>query len=487
VARFPLFSAAIVAAVVLALPPLAGNAGAQLRWHPCGDTAQSGRCGTLSVQEDRAKPLGRRIDVALAVLPATGTARTDDPLLILLGGPGDSPLGKAAALARQFADINVDRDVILVDQRGTGRSSPLACFFGSDDDLQSYMNEFLPLSGVRECLRTLRREAALGRYRTRDFIADLEELRVALGVARWNLHGVSYGTRVALQYMARHPDRVRSAILMAPVPPELVMPVSFGEDADRALRMLAADCRADSACAAAFPRFADEADSVARRLERAPAAARVSHPVTGAPVRLIVTRGTFGEVMRAAMYTPQGARSLPLMMHEAYDGDYTAVAAAALRRQRGMARAGWAGLYLAVTCIEDVARADTADAFARNRNTILGDARARQHIGACEGWPAQPDGNEWPASHRATPPTLVVVGENDPATPPRWAELTMKHLVNGRLVLVPQGGHGFAGMEGGGGDCLQQLQVAFVETANPASLDTACVSSMRRLPFVTKR
>lgn len=479
---------ALVALVSILLPPLAPAAAQdRLSWTTC-DTAIANaraRCGMLSVLEDRTRPAGRRIDIAFSVLRATGTTRSADPVLVLLGGPGDAASRRIAGLAAAHAAVNVERDLVLVDQRGTGRSASLACFLGSDDDLQSYLNAFMPLRDVRDCLARLHGGSDPARYRTTDFIADLEALRVALGIARWNLHGNSYGTRVALQYMARHPAAIRSAVLIGAVPRELVMPVSFGADADRALRLVLADCRADSTCASAFPNVAAELDSVAKRLERAPASADVVHPVSRAAERVAVSRGTFGEVVRATLYTPAGARMLPLMIHEAFGGDYAAIAIAALRRQRSMAREGWAGLYLAVTCAEDIARADRAAAFAANRATILGEFRARQHFDACATWPLRPDGDEWPATDRVTTPTLLIVGDQDPVTPPRWSETTMRQLASGRMIVVPQGGHGFPGMVGA--ECLTALQVAFYASASAAGLDSGCIASMRRAPFVTKR
>jgi pimeloyl-ACP methyl ester carboxylesterase len=407
-----------------------------------------------------------------------------DPVLVLLGGPGDSPGARLAALARAHQALNERRSLVLVDQRGTGASSPLQCEVGSDDDLQSYLTEFLPAERVSACLSALRASVDLARYRTRDFVEDLEDLRRALDVAQWNLHGTSYGTRVALHYLARHPRRVRSAILHGVVPPELVMPVSFGADADRALAMLVSDCRAEAACAAAFPRLAAELDSVAARLSHGAVATHVAHPVTGVRTPVTLSRGTFGEMIRAAMYTPTGARDLPLTVHEAYGGDYGAIATAALRRQRNISRAGWIGLYLAVTCVEDIARADRAATTGANRATILSDARARQHFAACEGYPARPDGEEWPEG-RITAPVLMLVGAQDPVTPPRWAEVALTRVPNGRLVVIRQGGHGFAGLQGV--DCVAALQQAFVERPEAGALDTSCLATVRRPPFTLRR
>ncbi|HWK90413.1 MAG TPA: alpha/beta fold hydrolase, partial [Longimicrobium sp.] len=446
---------AFTAAVVL--PPAA--AAQSITWGTCEPAVAGARCGTLTVPEARDTPGGRSIQLAVAVAPATdGAARQEDPLLILVGGPGDAATERLRGVGSAFAAINRTRDIVLVDQRGTGRSAPLRCPFGDDANPQSYLDEFLPVAAMEECRARLAAGADLARYRTRDFVADLEALRTALGVARWNLYGTSYGTRVALHYLQRHPEHIRSAILSGVVPPELTLPMTLGADADGALDRLAADCGADSACAAAFPRFRAEVDSIAQRLERAPAAVPFTHPATDQPITLTLSRGTFGEILRSMMYSAQNASAVPLAVHEAYGGDYRALVMAGLSARRGLARSGAAGVYLAVTCAEDIARADPEAALAANRATTMGVTRARAHIAACRGWPTRPDGDEFPPAAPVRVPVLAMVGEADPATPPHWAELAMRTLVNGRLIIVPQAGHGFSGMQGG--DCIARVQAA---------------------------
>jgi pimeloyl-ACP methyl ester carboxylesterase len=435
----------------------------------------------LAVPESRDRDDTRPITIAFTIVPASDADREEDPLLILLGGPGDAASRRPGELVRAHAESHRWRDLVLVDQRGTGQSSPLECRFGTDDDLQSYLNAFMPAEPVHACRRALGANADLARYRTRDFVADLEALRAALGVRRWNLHGTSYGTRVALHYMMRHPGSIRSAVLAGVASPDLVMPVPFGEDADRAIGLLVADCLADSACGAAFPRFAEEIDSIVARLNRASAQTTVVHPVTGRRVTVRLTRDSFGEFMRATMYTALGAAALPNIVHQAYGGDFTAIAESALRRQRGLARAGLSGLYLAVTCTEDLPRSVPATAIAANRGTILGTARAEQHAAACTGWPVREDGEEWPSSQRVRTPVLMLVGEADPVTPPRWAESAARIMDRSRLVVVPGGGHGFAGMTGG--DCIERLVAEFLDRPMPAELDASCAGQMGRPPF----
>jgi pimeloyl-ACP methyl ester carboxylesterase len=441
------------------------------------------KCGWLAVPENHAEKASRRIRVAFYVLPAYGQPRSADPILVLLGGPGDAATHRLRDLAGTFRPFNRSRDVILVDQRGTGRSSPLGCAYGNDNDLQSYM-DFLPEAAVRACVASLPSSIDVSRYGTSDFVADLEALRAALGVEHWNLQGGSYGSRVALEYMERHPRRIRSAILVGVVPSSQVLPEPFGRDAARALRMLIADCRSDSECGTAFPRFEEEVDSIARRLERAPVQVRVPHPVTGAQSSVLFSRAAFGEVVRASMYTAHGARVLPLAIHEAYLGNYTALAVAHVRRQRMIAREGWTGLYLAVTCPEDIAHSNEAAALTANRKTILGEYRARQHFAACAVWhKSVPKPTR--SGRRLRTPILMLVGDRDPVTPPAWAKEAHGNMESARLVVVPSGGHGFFGMIGVA--CLDQLQHQFLEEPVPATLDVSCVASVRPPPFLVRR
>ncbi|HEU0016208.1 MAG TPA: alpha/beta fold hydrolase [Longimicrobium sp.] len=479
-----MFLRPLLLAAALAIPSVA--AAQSVTWGSCEPVATRARCGTITVPEARDTPGGRSIDVAFAVLPATDSAgRSPDPVLVLFGGPGDAGIERLRGVEAAFAVINRTRDLVVVDQRGTGRSAPLRCVFGSDDDLQSYLEAFLPVAAMRECSARLGAGADLSRYRTRDFVADLEALRSALGIARWNLYARSYGTRVALHYLQRHPEPIRSATLVGVVPPELTVPMTLGADADAALERVAADCRADSACAAAFPRFREEVDSIARRLERAPAAVSLPHPMTDQPITLTLSRGTFGEMVRAILYTPEGASQLPLLVHEAFGGDYRFLLMTGLGRRRGLARSGAAGLYLAVTCAEDVRRVDPQAALASNRGSTMGTARVAQHLEACQAWPARPTGDEFPTAAAIRVPVLMIVGDADPATAPRWAEVAMRAMENGRLVIVPQGGHDFGRMSGG--DCLDRVQAAFLAAPDPAALDAECVKAMRRPPFVLRR
>jgi pimeloyl-ACP methyl ester carboxylesterase len=458
-----------------------------IEWERCPALNIGMRCGTLTVPESHDAPVGegRQIRVAFAISPAARLREGQVPVLVLLGGPGGSATDQLRGVMSDYKALNRYRDVVLVDQRGTGRSSPLHCTFGPAASDSSSAGHFLPPAHVRECVNRLRSEADLSRYRTVDFVADLELLRDALGVSEWNLHGTSYGSRVAIQYMQRHPERVRAAILIGVVPPELRMPMTLGQDADAALDSLAADCSADEDCARAYPNFRAEVDSIARRLAASPERVQVPHPETGRPMTVSYTRGMFGMALRGTMYVGSRASNLPSMIHSAYMGDFAPLMERSVRNSRRTAQAGVAGLYLAVTCAEDVARADRDSSVVLNEASTMGADRARSFFAACAEWPTQPDGNEWPDTATVRPPVLMMVGAADPATPPHWAETAKRTAVNARLVVVPQAGHVLSGIYGMG--CLARLQADFLLRPDPDALDVSCLHEVRRPPFLIDR
>jgi pimeloyl-ACP methyl ester carboxylesterase len=484
------FAAAIAAAGATACGHVDGPYATDaptIAWERCPGLNLRMRCGMLTVPETHSASgrEARTIGVAFAISPVRRHREGDEPVLVLLGGPGGAATGQLRGVMADYRALNRNRDVVLVDQRGTGRSTPLHCTFGPAGPDSSASDRFLPPEHVRACGERLRASADLSRYTTREFVADLELLREALGVSRWNLHGTSYGSRAAILYMQLHPQRVRAAILVGVVPPGLRMPMTLGPDADSALDRVAADCAADEPCARAYPSFRAEVDAIARRLDATPALVQGEDARTGKAMTVTYTRGMFGMAVRGAMYTGWGASNLPAMISQAYHGDFAPLMERGTRNSRRMRQSGVAGLYLAVTCAEDVARADQDSAIALNEASTMGAARARSIFAACAEWPARPHAIEWPDATPLTRPVLMMVGDADPATPPHWAELALRNAVDGRLVVVPQGGHVLSGLHGMG--CLERLQSDFLTRPEPAAVDITCLQEVRRPPFVVPR
>ncbi len=460
-----------------ALPSLAQSTELQ----PCrlAGVQESLKCGTFVVWENRATRAegGRKIPLRIVMMPALDSAASPDPIVVLEGGPGQSNVASAAFLTN--SPLRRRRAILLVDARGTGQSRALDCNFSGATG-GGGRTDFLPLDGVRACRDSLARIADLAQYTTPVVVEDLEEVFSALGLARVNLMGFSGGTRLALAFMRRYPTRVRSALLEGPVPLDARIPLTFAADAQDALDGVLQECLADSACGRRFPKVQAEFDSVVARLDRRPVHLPVRQSAGEAPRTVTVTRSAFAQVIRYMLYQPAATRMIPLVVHRAARGDFALIA----ERVRTLGIPGGVsyGFYLSNTCAEDVPWFDLDDAVARAADTYLGDYRVRQQRAACEGWPrgALPERHREPV--RSEIPTLVLVGERDPVTPPRWGREVAQHLSLGRVLVVPDGGHSFAGLVGQG--CLDRIRLEFIQDAAPAGIDVSCISEVRRPPFL---
>lgn len=451
-----------------------------LELRPCrlADVEGPAFCGRHEVWENRATRSGRRIPLRVVLLPARDAVAAPDPIVVLEGGPGASNV----ASARRFAasPLRIRRHFLLIDTRGTGGSAPLDCEFQSGHANLGYLEDFLPLDKVRACRDSLQHAADLAQYITPNVVDDLDEVRAALGLRQVNLLGSSGGTRQALVWIRRHPGRVRTALLEGPVPLDARIPLTFARDAQAALDGVLDECLADAACGRGFPNLRRELALVIVGLDRGPAPVRVTHPETGAALTLSLTRSAFAQVIRYMLYTPTGAAAVPLVVHRAAAGDFGPAAERALRV--GVGRGISYGFYLSNTCAEDLPFFTQAEGEAESAGTLLGDYRVRQQKEACELWPA----TDLPAVYldpvRSEVPVLILVGQRDPVTPPRWAEEVAGHLSHARVVVVPGGGHSFAGLENGA--CLDELRRAFVEAGGIGVPDPGCLSAVRRGPFL---
>jgi pimeloyl-ACP methyl ester carboxylesterase len=470
----------------LLLLALAAPAPARLDLAACDvpGLARPARCGTYEVFENRSSRAGRRIGLKVLVVPAEAAERLPDPVVFVTGGPGESAVGAAAGLVHELAPVLKRRDLLLVDQRGTGGSHPLNCtLFGPAGDLQSFLGDFFPPEAVRRCRAELEPQADLTLYTTDIAADDLEEVRQALGYGPLNLYGGSYGTRAILVFMRRHPASVRTATLAGVDPPNFPMPLYFARDAQRALDGVIAECAAEPACHAAFPDLAADARAVFARLGAAPAAASVLDPGSGEPRTVSLSRDLAAEAVRYLLYQPGGASQLPAVLHAAAGGDVTALAEFALFGRREIISSGSLGLYLSITCAEDLPRVSEPEAVAQARGSFLGDYRYRQQRRACELWPRGGLADDFARPVASQAPTLLLSGEWDPVTPPSQAEDAVRHLLKGRHVLVPHGAHSFDGLLGA--ECLPALIAEFIEQGRAEGLDTSCASRIRRPPFPT--
>ena len=461
-------------------PPPAVTAGS-LDLRPCTVAGIVGemRCGSLEVYEDREARAGRRIALNVVVLPAHTSPAAADPLFVLAGGPGEAATNMAAFMAGEFAALRERRDVVLVDQRGTGNSNRLQCELGSlDERLHAVMTIGVSPDTLRACRAMLQRHADLRLYTTPIAMDDLDDVRAALGYGRINLYGGSYGTRAAFVYMRQHPARVRSVVMRAIAPVDMRAVLPAARHGQRALDGLIAACMGDTACTRAYPRIRDDLSDVLARLADAPVV--VPAPEAIAPGETIrITRDLFAGALPFLLSDPQGTRIVPLLIHRAHAGDFAPFTAAVAPVAAGYTRFLSLGMALSVLCSEDGPAIDRATIPRETAGTFLGDHRVRNQLAACREWPR----GDVPASYyepvASGAPVLMISGEYDPIDGLDLAERAVPLLPNARHVVIPGGTHQpqFPG-------CLRDLVQEFVARGSAAGLDASCVAEITRPRFV---
>ena len=453
----------------------------ELRLSPCAPEIATApaECGTYTVWENRAARSGRTIDLNIVLLRATGPQRRPDPIVYLAGGPGQAATSAARSMAG--SSRRRERDILLMDQRGTGRSNGLFCGPELTAPASAFMASFDPARAQR-CARELASRAELRQYLTPHAMDDLDDVRAALGYETLNLHGDSYGTRAALVYLRQHGEHVRSVTLQGAMAMSHPWPARLARAAEDALDGVIGDCERDHACATAFPELRVDYQRAVTAIEAGSREYSVRDPRDGSTVTVTLTARDFAEALRGMLYAPAAARSVPLFLHRAArNGDYRPFAEFQLQRNIGFAPGFAEGMYFAVTCTEDIARADPAASYAAGRGTFLADHRARAHFESCRGWPTGRLPAGFGQDVASDVPVLIITGQHDPVTPPGDAQAAASRLTRVRVVIVPHGGHSAAGLTNGA--CIQQLMAAFLETPDPNALDTGCLSGIRRPAF----
>ena len=442
------------------------------------------KCGTLGVFENRATRKGRKIPINVVVLPATGAKREPDAVFYFAGGPGSAATEDAPGIADILARIREHRDLVFVDQRGTGQSNPLDCTLFNPTDQQSFLGSFFPVDDIRKCREQLELNADLTLYTTEIAMDDLDDVRAALGYEQINLYGASYGTRAALVYLRQHPKHVRTAMLHGVAPTNQLMPLNFPQDNERALQGVLSECEADEACSKAFPQLKKNAQRVLEELLQSPAQVELQMPGSKDPVKLTLNRNLAAEAIRYMLYSPGGASRVPLVLHTAAQGNYGPLTRAALNFRRNIVATGSNGMYLSITCAEDLPWVNAKEAEKLGANTFLGDYRYRQQNEACALWPRAKIDSKYAEPVRSDKPVLIMTGEWDPVTPPAHGDAVAKTLPNSLHLVVNDGAHGLSGLNGI--ECLDRLMTEFVERGTVKGLDTTCVKNIKRSGFALR-
>jgi len=371
-------------------------------------------------------------------------------------------------------------DVVCVDQRGTGKSNRLAIFQAKTPGY--YLSEMYPVDYVKEMRHALEQRADLTKYTTSIAMDDLDDVRAWLGYDRINLVGLSYGTRAALVYMRQHPDHVHSAILLGVAPTDLKMPLHHAESGARAMDLLLGECEQDASCHAAFPQIRDDWKNVLAQLEKQPARVEYSPPGKAAATTVEIQRGVFAEKIRTWMYQPDQAARIPLIVHRAANGDYAPFLQRAIAPSIPDFVAD--GMYLSVTCAEDVPFIDPKEAEKLTTGNPFGNYRVFQQTRACGMWPRGEIPTDFLEPVRSNAPVLIFSGNMDPVTPPKYGEQVASHLPNSRHIIVPEAGHGVDGLSDSG--CIDRIAIEFLDKGDAKNLDVSCIEQMKRPPFATK-
>lgn len=488
-------TAGVTAAVAVAAPdrspPPSPWSGPLTRCHLDG-LPPPARCASLWRPLDAAAPGGAGFWLHYAVLPAVAQRKAPDPVVFLVGGPGQSAVDLAGVLAARFARLGQRRDLVFIDQRGTGRSAPLRCADDAPQAALMPLAQALDLPGrldrLAQCRQALQAlpHGDLRHYTTAEAAADLEAVRQALGVAQWNVVAFSYGTRLALEHLRQSAPAVRRMVLDGVVPPDMRLADSAAQDNAAAWQAVLDACRTEPACQRRHPDLAAQWAMVLRGLPRQ---VLLAHPVSGQPQPVQLTRAQVLGAVRGALYAPWLAAALPEAVAQAAQGRFQALMTlSAALAPGGLSLAS--GMHFSVVCSEDIAApaasapvgAAVADA---NRATVPGPDLAQVYRQVCAAWPRGqvPAGFNQVAASPA--PVWLLSGGLDPVTPPRHGARMAQALGPlARHSVVPAWGHGVLAL-GCAGEALQRFVAAPVAAQAAAQADAAladCAAGVGRPP-----
>lgn len=453
-----------------------------LSLEPCTLTGSYGvgqveaRCGTLNVAENPADPDGPTLELFVAVIRSLSANPKPDALTLINGGPGGSSVQLYVDMYRVFSGFLIERDILLVDQRGTGRSNPLECAELEQASEETDLD--LLRTATRACLKSLKGDPRF--YSTSVAVQDLELVRLALGYEQLNVYGVSYGTRVALHYLRRYPEAVRTLIIDGVVPPSLALGANIAINSQHTLDGIFARCKREPACAESFPDLEANFATLSSELKANPIELNVPHPVTGITTPVTLGYGHLAITIRLLAYSPETTALIPLIIEEAATrGNYIPIATHALKIISQISSAINFGMHNSVVCTEDAPFFDYGESvFAELEKTYLGAEQVEVLNVMCDEWPDGLIDSDMKKPLVADHPILILSGENDPITPPRYGDQVLGNFRHAHHLVAPGQGHGVIGR-----GCLRRLATEFVESADFEAFDPSCVERMASTPF----
>jgi len=478
---------ALAALLALAVPTTVAAASAPLTLtpcrleHPARMLALPGECGTFKTPENPDEPNGRQIELFVARVPAISLNKKPDPLFLIAGGPGTSAVDLYTSSAAPFDRVHRDRDIILLDQRGTGRSHRLDCHYQNHDAFEKLDDVEVGPENLR-CRDELAKTSDLRQYTTSIAVRDLDAVRIALGYERINLYGGSYGTRVAQHYARRYPQNTRTLILDGVINPEVILGPAIAIDAEHALERILQRCAADAACSKAFPDPLADYHALRARLTVKPEHVMVSEASTGRPINYDFTAQHLSAVLRFASYNDDQAALLPLSLHLALrENNFTPLANQFRVFSRSLEEAFAYGMHNSVACSEDAPLIDAAklDTTALNA-THMGASQVQELIEACRDWPKGVVDQDLHAPFTSAAAALLLSGADDPVTPPEYATLAQRAFADSKHVIIAGHGHGQIGAP-----CVDRIMADFINAGTAKKLDTRCTDKLVPMPFFT--
>ena len=436
------------------------------------------KCGSLLVPENYAKEDGEQISVNFAVLPAIDNTENKTPLMFLAGGPGQAAVELAAGLRSAFSEIRKTRDIILVDQRGTGKSHPLECLeVSAEQNVYQVIPEDFSEQEIKDCIAEFTGD--LSQYNSENAIRDFDAVREALGHQQINIFGGSYGTRAGLVYMRMFPESLRSVVLDSVGPIEVPIGL-FGQSSAQSFELVLEHCKEDNACNKAYPNLRDEFSQLMSRLSDKPVSVTIPHPRLGTNTEFVISKNKMLATLFQQLYSVQSRTLVPLIIHQAYLNNYMPLAG--LIAATDGVQVVYTGLLFNITCNEDFPRISAEMLSADANNSFGGDNSQFAFKKACDIWPQYRPSEDFYQPVTADIPTLILSGGLDPVTPPSNGEFPAATLPNSHHIVVDNVSHIVATSTG---SCGILIVNEFLTTLSPKSLDESCLDDVPPESFMT--
>lgn len=450
--------------------------------HPAGVASVQAECGRLEVPEDATHPDGRTLSLFVARVPALNRRSQPDPLVVLAGGPGLGASAFYPGIEASLARIRRDRDILVIDQRGTGRSQPLDCDFAEQQLWEASDEQTARVMG--ECLAHLSQTVDVAQFTTSVAVQDLERVRQALGIRQFNFYASSYGTRVAQHYARRYPEHTRALILDGVVPPALVLGPATPLDAQAALERVFERCRQDANCRERFGDPRADYEALRARLAEGAVPVTLDDPRTGETRHIEFTPTVLAGALRLTSYSAERAALLPLLLKlAARDGRLQPLAAQFLLTASGYDELIAYGMHNTVVCTEDVPMYDDARIDREKlQQTFLGTAQLDGLRALCALWPRGPLDQDLHAPLSSDVPALLLSGTADPVTPAAYGDEAARGFTHAVHLKVPDAGHGQVVQP-----CVDRVMADFLRLAavpsRVSSLDGTCLTRLTPPPF----